>query len=253
VRLARQPVTGADGADHADHADDEARFITDDLATIARSDHEIEEPPDSGALVLLQLPFLVAWVAFAMTRLLLGTLVVNPPLALLWRRRRLLADATAVELTRNPDALAEALEHLQRQRPAAPPGPFAHLFVVGDSPHDPQAQPEAATMPSPAPHTADIGSLELVSLLPPLQHRLARLYAMGARAGHPSATPTVPAQRRSPWRLVASILSLAVGGPLVACLVALLLAINGGLISLSLTFQLALFALPVTALHTLLR
>jgi len=58
-------------------------------------------------------------------------------MALLWRTRRYLADASAVELTRNPDALATALHCLSEDTTAVGGGGWAtHLFVVdpkGDS------------------------------------------------------------------------------------------------------------------------
>jgi Zn-dependent protease with chaperone function len=37
-------------------------------------------------------------------------MVLGWPLALLWRARRYLADSSAVQLTRNPDALASSLQ-----------------------------------------------------------------------------------------------------------------------------------------------
>ena len=70
---------------------------------------------------LVQLPFLVASLAFTLLRLGPGALLVDPALATLWRRRRLLADATAVELTRDPGALARALAHLESAHGPAPP------------------------------------------------------------------------------------------------------------------------------------
>jgi Zn-dependent protease with chaperone function len=58
-------------------------------------------------------------------------------MALLWRTRRYLADAGAVEFTRNPDALARALQRLSEDRTTIEGGAWAsHLFVVnpqGDS------------------------------------------------------------------------------------------------------------------------
>jgi len=52
-------------------------------------------------------------------------------MALLWRTRRYLADASAVELTRNPDALARALQRLSEDTTALAGGEWAtHLFVV---------------------------------------------------------------------------------------------------------------------------
>ena len=56
--------------------------------------------------------------------------MVDPALAAMWRRRRLRADADAVELTRDPVALARALAHLQARGSHAPAGPWAHLFLV---------------------------------------------------------------------------------------------------------------------------
>jgi hypothetical protein len=64
-------------------------------------------------------------------------LLLGPCMALLWRTRRYLADASSVELTRNPDALARALQRLSEDNTAMPGGEWAtHLFVInpkGDS------------------------------------------------------------------------------------------------------------------------
>lgn len=64
-------------------------------------------------------------------------LLVGPCMAMLWRTRRYLADATSVELTRNPDALARALQCLSEDNTSLDSGDWAtHLFVVnpkGDS------------------------------------------------------------------------------------------------------------------------
>jgi Zn-dependent protease with chaperone function len=64
-------------------------------------------------------------------------LLLGPCMALLWRTRRYLADAGSVELTRNPDALARALQRLSEDKTALAGGEWAtHLFVVdprGDS------------------------------------------------------------------------------------------------------------------------
>lgn len=57
--------------------------------------------------------------------------LLGPCMALVWRTRRYLADAGAVELTRNPDALANALQHLSADSTAVGAGGWAtHLFVV---------------------------------------------------------------------------------------------------------------------------
>jgi Zn-dependent protease with chaperone function len=79
----------------------------------------------------LTFPFLAVSIAYTLTQLLVGLFLVGPLMAALWRRRRLLADATAVELTRNPDALAHALERTEERAAEVPPGPWTHLFLVG--------------------------------------------------------------------------------------------------------------------------
>ncbi len=57
--------------------------------------------------------------------------LLGPCMALVWRTRRYLADAGAVELTRNPDALASALQRLSQDDTALAGGNWAnHLFVV---------------------------------------------------------------------------------------------------------------------------
>ena len=75
---------------------------------------------------------------------------LGPSIALLWRKRVYLADACAVQLTRNPDGLAEALRKLNSSYARIPGGEWAsHLFLVnpggsdrmGDAPaNTPQQQ-----------------------------------------------------------------------------------------------------------------
>jgi Zn-dependent protease with chaperone function len=60
-------------------------------------------------------------------------LLVIPMLAITWRSRRYLADATAVQLTRYPDGLARALTHLVERGGVIPGTEWAaHLFVTGN-------------------------------------------------------------------------------------------------------------------------
>jgi len=57
--------------------------------------------------------------------------MLGPSIALLWRKRVYLADACAVQLTRNPDGLAEALRKLNSSYARIPGGEWAsHLFLV---------------------------------------------------------------------------------------------------------------------------
>ena len=57
--------------------------------------------------------------------------VLGPSIALLWHTRQYLADAAAVQLTRNPDGLANALQKLNEEPEEVPGGDWAsHLFIV---------------------------------------------------------------------------------------------------------------------------
>ncbi|MGH9735337.1 MAG: M48 family metalloprotease [Candidatus Acidiferrales bacterium] len=73
--------------------------------------------------------------------------MLEPSMALLWRKRKYLADACAVQMTRNPDGLAEALRKLNADRGPIPGGAWAaHLFLVSpagsDRVNDPKADSE---------------------------------------------------------------------------------------------------------------
>jgi len=57
--------------------------------------------------------------------------VLGPLMGLLWHTRQYLADASAVQLTRNPDGLARALQKLNEEPGEIPGGNWAsHLFLV---------------------------------------------------------------------------------------------------------------------------
>ncbi|MHB8617717.1 MAG: M48 family metalloprotease [Candidatus Acidiferrales bacterium] len=70
--------------------------------------------------------------------------MLEPSMALLWRKRKYLADASAVQLTRNPDNLAEALRKLNSDRGPIPGGAWAaHLFLVNPAGSDRMNDPKA--------------------------------------------------------------------------------------------------------------
>lgn len=72
--------------------------------------------------------------------------MLEPSMALLWRKRKYLADACAVQLTRNPDGLAEALRKLNADRGPIPGGDWAaHLFLVSPSGSDRANDAKAST------------------------------------------------------------------------------------------------------------
>ncbi|HSK45651.1 MAG TPA: M48 family metalloprotease [Candidatus Binatia bacterium] len=82
-------------------------------------------------------PLMFTNMAIKITLWFFLNLLLGPCMAMLWRTRRYLADASSVELTRNPDALARALQCLSEDNTAFDSGDWAtHLFVVnpkGDS------------------------------------------------------------------------------------------------------------------------
>ena len=108
----------------------EEQFLAGELTELAMLG-ALDDDKANGCLLMLQFPFLVAAIAYSLTRMLVGGLIVAPIMGAMWRRRRLLADATAVELTRDPDALARALTQLRDNGATVPPGPWTHLFAVG--------------------------------------------------------------------------------------------------------------------------
>ena len=69
--------------------------------------------------------------------------MLGPSMALLWRKRKYLADASAVQLTRNPDGLAEALRKLNSEPRAIPQGSWApHLFLANPAGSDRMNDPK---------------------------------------------------------------------------------------------------------------
>jgi Zn-dependent protease with chaperone function len=95
--------------------------------------------PRKGGLIrkflrLVFFPIQFTNLAIEITLWFFNTALLGPCMALVWRTRRYLADASAVELTRNPDALAGALERLEQDNSAIPGGAWAtHLFVINPS------------------------------------------------------------------------------------------------------------------------
>ena len=75
------------------------------------------------------------WAAAGLAKTALMVMVfalLSPLLAWTWRTRRFLADATAVQLTRNPDGIARGLQGLLARGGGIRGGAWAdHLFVVG--------------------------------------------------------------------------------------------------------------------------
>jgi Zn-dependent protease with chaperone function len=126
----------------------------------------------AGRILFRVCPPLMAMLAAAMAATGFLLLFASLPVALLWRSRRYLADATTVELTRNPTGLHRALRRLGEAGAVIPGGEeVAHLFVVG--PGVDRAQRGTFT---------DREGL-LMGMHPSLSRRPRRLERMGVKVG----------------------------------------------------------------------
>jgi Zn-dependent protease with chaperone function len=132
-------------------------------------------PEALGCFGLLLLPFILAAATTRYLTSLATWLCLGPLLTAAWRARRFLADATAVQLTRDPNGLAHALQRLERvpvafDRGNASAPLFFHWPATGGT----------------------SGWPSLGRFHPPAGHRVARLEAAGAtrlRWGAPTGGP----------------------------------------------------------------
>jgi Zn-dependent protease with chaperone function len=132
-----------------------------------------------GRLLVRICPPLLALLALATAATGFLLLFASLPVGLLWRSRRYLSDATAVELTRNPNGLYRALRRLGDAGAVIPGGEeVAHLFIVGPS-------TERASRGT----FAEREGL-LMGMHPSLRRRLARLVRMGAAPEPPASART---------------------------------------------------------------
>ena len=118
--------------------------------------------------------------------------MLQPSMALLWRKRKYLADAVAVQLTRNPDGLAEALRKLNRNRGPIPGGAWAsHLFLVNPAGSD--------RMNDPAANAAQ-------------QQVIARIWATSQTGDNPHSSPPASADLPSLGKEIAATGRAAMAG-----------------------------------------
>jgi Zn-dependent protease with chaperone function len=182
-------------------------------ATFERLDSdEFERLPDAHPLVLLfgYLPVLVTvgLAAIAAKAILwLTVFIMAPFVSLLWRIRRKLADATAVQLTRYPGALSQAYRSLAALDMKVPGAVAVHfLFPVWDPAVDKDNTRHEVTS-------------VLLHMQLPLEPRLRRLERLGA------STADAPLATSDPglsWREIAAGAGwIAVGGVLLGVAVAL--------------------------------
>jgi len=114
----------------------DASAIAESLASSLESDPDsIMHDRNAGFLKkiyrFLLYPLMFTNMTINLTLWMFLNVVLGPSMAMLWRTRRYLADATSVELTRNPDALARALQSLSEDQTMLESGDWAtHLFIV---------------------------------------------------------------------------------------------------------------------------
>src|SRR5258706_11204309 len=136
------------------------------------------EDIDDKRMPPLLVPFILASLAVQWTLFVLVPGLLQPFLALLWRKRRYLADATAVQLTRNPEGLARAL--LKPSWQTIPGGQgVAHLFLYG---------------PVGSESLGDFFMWKGVGFHPTPKRRLLRLHALGAHVDLAKLNSAAPAQ-----------------------------------------------------------
>jgi Zn-dependent protease with chaperone function len=147
--------------------------------------------------------------------------LLEPLVALAWRQRKYMADATAVQLTRNPDGLAGALDVIARSPMGIEPW-IAHMAV--------------------APGPRDLGPFgrSAVPVFPSMERRGRALVRMGA---HVAVRP----RSRMPWWLTLILGGLGAFVGILLCIVIYLLVIVSAALSGLFTIM------PAAVLHFLLR
>jgi len=201
-----------------------ARAFIDEVADPFR-----EEPPDQPAQdgqrtdwrTFVWMPFAGPIFATGFFGGIISSFVLEPLVSLAWRRRKYLADATAVRLTREPNALSDALQHLGGGH--TPLGAWgAHLCVV-----------------RPALRSGGLFGGSVVPAFPALDRRLRALVTLGASSA--------PAPISLPIGKIAIVAPLMV---IVAGLMALALVL---LVWLSIGLSALFLGLPFGIIHMLLR
>jgi Zn-dependent protease with chaperone function len=188
---------------------------------------------------ILGLPAMIIDLGWGVLQFISNLFIVGPLLALPWRRRRYLADATAVQLTRLPDALARSLRHMVEHDVAIPGTGFtAPLFITGT---------ETDAAPVSFGEALGIGA----PLHPPLHKRLERLHRMGAL---PHGASRASAGRRAGIGAhVASALFVVLATPLIVALLLTVCALVYLCVLLGLLVVGLVFVVTVLPAHAFLR
>ena len=214
------------------------RRQTDEAAAIAELMAKAEEEGDSqddrttiGRV--LALPFYAASGALKLTGWVFIGIFVNPLLRWAWRARCYLADASAVQLTRNPQAVGHALSTLglrARETGAVVVGAewAGHFFVVGG--------------------TAASGDPPVVGYHPKLEKRIERLNRLGAM----TALPTRPTSYGIGGKIFIGLAFFILGPVLLACAGALLFCALM-ICMLVLMMEMLVLGIVLGPLHAILR
>ncbi len=107
----------------------EAQWLAEILANPFhdRLEHQPEETRMGKVITVLTFPAMVVDIIFSKV---LNMFLLSPILAMTWRHRKYLADSAAVQLTRYPDGLADALAHARTESRVIPGGNWAaHMYV----------------------------------------------------------------------------------------------------------------------------
>ena len=172
-RAAVGPLVGR----HRDPRSDAAGVAA--LLGILADDDDTPTNTAGGCLSLLTMGGIIG-VGVAFINLFLS----GPLLTFAWRPRGYLADATAVDLTRDPDGLSRALAKIGEGGRGVAGTAWLELLLVVDGGN------VGATVAGAVPRLSDSGLM--VSITPPVDKRLARLRAMGADAPATASVPRDP-------------------------------------------------------------
>jgi Zn-dependent protease with chaperone function len=198
--------------------------LSDPFAGDARSGRKAQSPSD-GKLTWrdwLTMPFMGPVVLTGFLSGVVCEFFLEPLVAWAWRERKYMADATAVQLTRDPDALAGGLAAIEHSFGGIPPW-AAHLAVA--------AQRSGMNGPF---------GRSFVPIFPSIEKRVRALNKMGAQTVLRSKPP-MPL-----WLVVVLGLFIAIIGGLMSVVVVLLVFVSTAISGLFTIF-------PAAAIHFLLR
>ena len=254
--------------------------------------HELEVGDESqgwtaGIRRVIGLPWLLMGGLFMIAKMIILLFLVGPLMALLGKQRKYLADASAVQLMRDADGLATALDYLaSRGAPIAGGHYLSHLFVVdaeaGQERVQRQQQQEmeqihqearhgswsdrlhavgkasalhrrqAANNQTASPQSAESNLGLAQTLLPPLSERMKRLQRLGARQQSFTNDRPLSVDGERKWS-VFTILAMALVGLLLIALLAMVYVVVALSTLLGLGASMAMALLGTALLHPLLR